>query len=86
MNLFNVYQWHQLATAMTADTRITEHVGLAILQGSWAMIFSKLFSKRCTFGSKSGGTKSLVRRYQARFAKTVPEHLSICHIWLRIFF
>ena len=41
--------------------------------GSWARISSKLFSKRCTYGSKSG-TKSLVRRYQAKFAKTVPEH------------
>ena len=39
------------------------------------------FSKRCTFGSKSG-TKSLVRQYQAKFAKTVPENLKVCHIWL----
>ena len=31
---------------------------------SWARIFSKVFSKRCIFGSISG-TKSLVRRYQA---------------------
>ena len=38
-------------------------------------------TKRCTFGSKIG-TKSLVRRYQAKFAKTVPEHLKVCHIWL----
>ena len=52
MNLFNVYQLHQLATAMTADTRITEHVGLAILQGSWAIIFSKLFSKCALLGQK----------------------------------
>ena len=37
------------------------------------------FQKRCTFGSKSG-TKSLVP--QAKFAKTVPEHLKVCHIWL----
>ena len=42
---------------------------------------SALFSKRCTFGSKSG-TKSLVRLYQAKFAKTVPKHLKVCHIWL----
>ena len=48
---------------------------------SWATIFRKLFSKRCTFGSKSG-TKSLVRRYPAKFRKTVPEHLKVCHIWL----
>ena len=52
---------------------------------SWARIFRRLFSKSCTFGSKSG-TKSLVRRYQAIFAKTVPEHLKIfknliCQIW-----
>ena len=33
------------------------------LQGSWADIFKRLFSK--------SGTKSLVRRYQAQFAKTV---------------
>ena len=38
-------------------------------------------SKRWTFGSKSD-TKSLVRRYQAKFAKTVPEHLMVCHVWL----
>ena len=31
--------------------------------------------------SKSG-TIPLVRRYQAKFAKTVPEHLKFCHIWL----
>ena len=31
---------------------------------SWARIFRRLFSKGCTFGSKSG-TKDLVRRYQA---------------------
>ena len=37
-------------------------------QYSWARIFRRLFSKRCTFWSKSG-TKSLVRRYQAKFAK-----------------
>jgi len=41
-----------------------------------------LFSKRCNFGSKSD-TKSLVRRYQAKFSKTVPEHLKVCHIWLK---
>ena len=47
------------------------------------MIFRRLFSKRCTFGSKSG-TKSSVRRYQgqAKFSKTVYEHLKVCHIWL----
>ena len=38
----------------------------------WARIFRRLFSKSCTFGSKSG-TKSLVRRYQAKFAKTVID-------------
>ena len=43
------------------------------LSCSWAIIFRILFSKRCTFVSKSG-TKSLIRRYQAKFAKTVPEH------------
>ena len=48
---------------------------------SWATIFRKLFLKRCTFGSNSG-TKSLVRRYQAKFAKTFPEHLKVSHIWL----
>ena len=40
---------------------------------SWARIFGRLFSKRCTFGSESG-TKSLVRRYQVKFAKTVPHN------------
>ena len=40
------------------------------------------FKKRGTFGSKSG-TKSLVRRYQAKFAITVPEHFKVCHIWLK---
>ena len=35
---------------------------------SWARIFRRLFLKRCTFGSKSGN-KSLVSRYQAKFAK-----------------
>ena len=39
------------------------------VQSSWAIIFRILFSKCCTFGSKSG-TKSLVRRYQAKFAIT----------------
>ena len=48
---------------------------------SWANIFRRLFSKRCTFWSKRG-TKSLVRRYQAKFAITVPENLKVCHIWL----
>ena len=47
---------------------------------SWARIFEILFSKRCTFGSKSG-TKSLVRRYQAKFAKTVPDHLKVAVIF-----
>ena len=49
---------------------------------SWAIIFRIQFSKWCTFGSKSG-TKSLVRRYQAKFA--VPEHLKVRHIWLITF-
>ena len=31
-------------------------------------------------------TKSSVSRYQAKFAKTVPEHLKVCHIWLINFF
>ena len=56
-------------------------------QCSWAIIFRRLFSKRCTFGSKSE-TKSLLRWYQAKFAKTVPEHLKVCHIlyiWLKWF-
>ena len=35
-------------------------------------------------GSKIG-TKSLVRPYQAVFAKTVPEHLKVRHIWLTKF-
>ena len=45
---------------------------------SWAWIFRRLFSKRCTFGWKSG-TKFLVRQYQAKFAKNssrVSEGLS----------
>ena len=41
-------------------------------------------SKSCTFGSKSG-TKSLVRRYQAKFAKTILEYWKVCHIWLKKF-
>ena len=41
-----------------------------------------LFSKRCTFGLKSV-TKSLVRRYQAKFAKIVPDHLKVCHIFIK---
>ena len=27
------------------------------------------------------GPKSLVHRYQAKFAKTVAEHLKVCHIF-----
>ena len=50
-------------------------------QSSWARIFWRLFSKRCIFESKSG-TKSLVRRYQDKLVKTVPDHLKVCHIWL----
>ena len=46
-----------------------------------ARIFMELYSTSCTFGSKSG-TKSFVRRYQAKFAITVPKHLKVCHIWL----
>ena len=48
---------------------------------SWTRIFRRLFSKRCTYGSKSR-TKSLVRRHQAKFTKTVPEYLKVCHILL----
>ena len=47
-------------------------------QCSWDTTFKRLFSKRCTFGPKSG-TKSLVRRYKAKFSKTVPEHLKGWH-------
>ena len=46
---------------------------------SWARIFSKLFLKRYTFGSKSG-TKSLVGRYEAKFAKTVSEPFYLLYI------
>ena len=49
---------------------------------SWARIFRKLFSKRCTFGSLK--TKSLVRRYQAKFTKTAPDHLKVCHTWYNV--
>ena len=49
---------------------------------SWARIFRRLFTKRCIFGSKSGTKKSSVRRHLAEFAKTVPELLKFCHIWL----
>ena len=48
---------------------------------SWANIFRRLLSKRCTCGSKSS-SKSLVCRYQAKLSKTVHEHLKVCHIWL----
>ena len=48
---------------------------------SWARTFRRLFSKRCTFGSKRG-IKSSARRNQAKFAKTVPKHLKVCLIWL----
>ena len=61
-----------------------DFVFLRRLLCSWAIIFRRLFSKRCTFGSKSG-TKFLVRQYQANFSKTVPEHLKVCHIWLTKF-
>ena len=43
--------------------------------GSWARIFRRLFLKRCTFGSKSG-TKSLVRRNQAKNCSRAFEGLS----------
>ena len=52
---------------------------------SWARICRRIFSKRCIFGSKSDN-KFLVRRYLAKFAKTVPEHLKVWHIWLIQFF
>ena len=42
---------------------------------SWARIFRRLFSKRRTFGSKSGNK-----------TKTIPEHLKVFHIWLIHFF
>ena len=70
------------------DLQIKETTKQKYLLGShcsWARIHWRLFSKRSSFGSKSG-TKSLVRRYQAKLAKTVPEHLKVCHIWLLIFF
>ena len=67
------------------DQPLSKRMGTrALIPGhpcSWARIFRRLFSKRCTFGSKSD-TKSLVRRYQAKFAKTVSQHLKVCHIWL----
>ena len=44
---------------------------LYTLQVSWASIFRRLFSKRCTYGSKSG-SKSLARRKQAKFPKNCP--------------
>ena len=73
----------------TADKRIqgkgsensAKNVSFCGFHYSWVLIFRILFSKRCTFGSKSS-TKSLVRRHQAKFSKTVPEHLKIRHIWL----
>ena len=40
------------------------------------------FQKGALFGSKSG-TKSLVGRNQAKFSKTVPEHLKVWHTWFR---
>ena len=46
-----------------------------------AIILRRLFLKGCSFGSKSG-TKSLIRRNQAKVAKTAPEYLKVCHIWL----
>ena len=62
-------------------TRTIIYSGTKSWEGSWAIIFRRLFSKNCTFGSKSG-TKSLVRRYKAKFTKTVPEHLKVCYVWL----
>ena len=44
----------------------------------------KTISKSRTSGSERG-TKSLIRRYQAKFAITVPEHLKVCHICLMKF-
>ena len=41
------------------------------------------FQKGALLGKKA---KSLVRRYQAKFAKTVTEHLEVYHIWLIFFF
>ena len=48
---------------------------------SWARIIEKTIFKKVHFWIKSG-IKSLVRRYQAKFSKSVPEHLKVCHIWL----
>ena len=52
---------------------------------SWVRIFRRLFSKRFTFGSKSG-TKSLVRWHQAKFTINVPEHWRSVIVWLIHFF
>ena len=59
-------------------TKITKIVKMSKLVWQLGQIIQKA---HFTFGSKSG-TKSLVRRYQAKFAKTVPDHLQVCHIWL----
>jgi hypothetical protein len=80
-----VNTWLYLIWAYPArnnNSKIFETCKINICEyGSWAIIFRRLFSKRCTLWSKSG-TKSLVYRYQAKFAKIVPEHLKVCHIWL----
>ena len=48
---------------------------------SLAIIFGRLFSKSCSFGSKKPALNfALVRRYQDKYAKPVPEHLKVCHI------
>ena len=39
------------------------------------------YFQKVHFWVKSGNT-FLVCRYQAKFAKTVPEHLTVCQIWL----
>ena len=52
----------------------------------WARIFWRLFSIRKVHLWVKKRTKSLVRRYQAKFANTFPEHLKDCHIWLIKFF
>ena len=59
--------------------------GLELFSGGWSFVKAAgpkslvNYFKKVHFWVKSG-TKSFVRQYQAKFAKTVPEHLKVCHI------
>ena len=39
------------------------------------------FQKGALLGQKAG--LNLLRQYQTKFAKTVPEHLKVCHMMIK---